>query len=244
MDRLSIVQRLDSLRISVFTTSQVSALLDKNIDNTKMMLSRLTKDGVLTRVKKGHYCLPSSPILSVASNIYTPSYISLWSAFDHYGTTTQSPQVIHVINTDKSGKREITLEEGEFKLRFIKTDRSFLYGFKKIYQDGKSVFIAEKEKAIIDGLWFHKYVPLGEVIEAIKDGLDIEKAVNYAEKSEKQVVMKRLGYLMSEKGLKCEPDDFGGLSDTFVPLDPSFPRRGSFDSKWHVIDNRAEVKSK
>ncbi len=240
MDRLSIVQRLDSLRISVFTTSQVSALLDKNIHNTKMLLSRLTKDGVLTRVKKGHYCLPSSPILSVASNIYTPSYVSLWSAFDHYGTTTQSPQVIHVINTDKSGNREIALEEGEFKLRFIKTDRSFLYGFKKIYQDGKSVFVAEKEKAIIDGLWFHKYVPLGEVIEAIKDGIDIEKAVNYAKKSEKQVVMKRLGYLMSEEDLECEPDDFEGLSDTFVPLDPSFPRKGSFDSKWHVIDNRRQ----
>ncbi|MFP4050502.1 MAG: hypothetical protein ACLFVB_02030 [Thermoplasmata archaeon] len=240
MDRLSIVQRLDSLRISVFTTPQVSALLDKDMSSTKMVLSRLNKDDILTRVKKGHYCLPSSPILSVASNIYTPSYISLWSAFRYYGTTTQSPQVIHVINTDKSGRREITLEEGEFKLRFIKTDRSFLFGFNKIYQDGKTVFMAEKEKAIVDGLWFHNYVPLGEIIEAIKDGIDVKKAVEYAEKSDKQVVMKRLGYLMSEQGLECEPDDFGTLSDTFIPLDPSFPRRGSFDSKWYVIDNRRQ----
>lgn len=240
MDRLSIVQSLESLRMAVFTPSQVSALLDKDIENTRVLLSRLTKDGVLVRVKRGHYCLPSAPSISVASGIYTPSYISLWSAFDYYGTTTQSPQVIHVINTKKSDKRELKLEEGRFKLRFIKTDEDFVYGFQKIYQDEKTVFIAEKEKAIVDGLRFHRYVPLGEVVEAIKEGVDVEKAVSYANRSGKQVVMKRLGYLMDQENLKCKPDDFDGLSDTYVPLDPSFGRKGSFDSKWRVIDNRRQ----
>ncbi len=242
MDRLSIVQRLDSLRMAVFTPSQVSALFDKDIGNTKVLLSRLAKDDVLVRVKKGYYCLPSSPIWSVASGLYSPSYVSLWSAFEYYGTTTQTPQVIHVINTDKSGKREVELEEGRFKMNFIKTDPSFVFGFGKLYQSGKIFFMAEKEKAIVDGLHLHGYVPLGEVIEAIKSGIDVEKAVSYANRSEKQVVMKRLGYLMEQEDLQCEPDDFEGLSDTYVPLDPSFGRQGSFDSKWHVIDNTAGAK--
>jgi len=242
MDRLTIIKRLESSSIAVFTTSQASALFNKDIESTRVLLSRLVKERILVRVKRGHYCLPSTNVLSVASNIYTPSYVSLWAAFEHYGTTTQSPQVIDVINTNKSGKLELSLEEGIFESRFVKTDESFLYGMEKIYLDGKVTFIAEKEKAIIDGLLFNEYVPLGEIREAIRDGIDIEKAIGYAARTEKQVVKKRLGYLLDQEGFDCDPERFEDMSDTYVPLDPSLPRRGRYDSKWHVIDNRAEIR--
>lgn len=235
-----IVKRLESLNMGVFTPSHISALFDKNIESTRVLLSRLAKEGILTRVKRGVYCLPSTNVLSVASNIYSPSYVSLWAAFEYYGTTTQSPQIIDIINADKSGRRELSLEGGQFTLRFVKTYTSFIYGIEKVYLDGKTAFIAEKEKAIIDGLFFNEYVPLDEVTNAIRDGVKVEKAIQYAEMSEKQVVMKRLGYLLSHEGFDCDPDDFCDLSDTFVPLDPSFSRGGTYDSTWHIIDNRRE----
>ncbi len=240
MDKLTIIKRLESSSMAVFTTSQVSALFDKDIKSTRVLLSRLAKEGILVRVKRGHYCLPSTNVLSVVSNIYTPSYVSLWAAFEHYGTTTQSPQVIDVINANKSGKRELSLDEGRFESRFVKTDKSFLYGIEKSYLDGKVAFIAEKEKAIIDGLLFSDYVPLGEVQEAIKDGIDTDKAIEYASRSKKQVVKKRLGYLLNQEGFDCDPERFDNLSDTYVPLDPSFCRRGEYDSKWRIIDNRRQ----
>ncbi|MFW6141888.1 MAG: type IV toxin-antitoxin system AbiEi family antitoxin domain-containing protein [Candidatus Saliniplasma sp.] len=242
MDKLTIIKRLESSSLAVFTTSQASALFDKGIESTRVLLSRLAKQGILVRVKRGHYCLPSTNALSVVSNIYTPSYVSLWAAFEHYGTTTQSPRVIDVINTTKSGKRELSLEEGRFESRFVKTHESFLYGIEKTYLDGKATFIAEKEKAVIDGLLFNEYVPLGEVQEAIEDGIDIDKAIGYAERAEKQVVKKRLGYLLDQAGFDCDPERFGDLSDTYVPLDPSFTRKGKYDAKWHIIDNVAEVR--
>ncbi len=238
MDRLTIVKRLGSLRTAVFTLSQISALFDKPIESTRVLLSRLVKDDVLVRVKRGHYCVPSTPVLSIASSIYVPSYVSLWAAFEYYGTTTQTPQIIDTVNTEKSGKRELSVEEGTFTLRFVKTNESFMYGIKKVYLDGKTTFIAEKEKAIIDGLLFHNYVPLEEVIEAIRNGIDRERAITYANMCGKQVVMKRLGYLVDREGEGCDPGEFGKLSDTYVPLDPSFPRRGSYDSTWRIIDNR------
>jgi len=240
MNKLTIVKRLESLNMGVFTTSHASALFDKNIESTRVLLSRLAKEGILTRVKRGYYCLPSTNVLSVASNIYPPSYVSLWAAFEYYGTTAQSPQVIDIINSDKSSRRKLSLETGHFELRFVKTHTSFIYGIEKVYLDGKTTFIAEKEKAIIDGLVFNEYVPLGEVTEAIRDGVNVERAIKYADMSEKQVVMKRLGYLLSQEGLDCDPVDFRDLSDTFVLLDPSFSRVGTYDSKWHVIDNRRE----
>ncbi len=241
MDKLIIVKRLESSSIAVFSTSQASTLFDKDIESTRVLLSRLAKEGILVRVKRGYYCLPSTNVLSVASNIYTPSYVSLWAAFEYHGTTTQSPQIIDVINTDKSGKLEFSLEDGRYEARFVKTDGSLLYGSDKVYLDGKVTFIAEKEKAIIDGLLFNRYVPLGEVQEAIKDGIDTDKVIGYAVRSHRQAVKKRLGYLLNQEGFHCDPERFGHLSDTFVPLDPSFSRKGRYDSEWRIIDNRRQI---
>ena len=238
MNRLTIVKRLESMNISVFTPSQISALFDKNIGTTRVLLSRLAQERILVRVKRGEYCLPSTNVLSIASNMYPLSYVSLWATFEYYGTTTQSPQVIDVINIDTSRTRTLSLEGGQFKLRFIKTQKSFMYGIEKISLDGKTTFIAEKEKAIIDGLYFNEYVPLGEVTEAIRSGVNVNKAIQYANMSKKQVIMKRLGYLLSQEGFDCDPGDFHDVSDTFILLDPSFSRRGTYDSTWHVIDNR------
>lgn len=232
------VKKLEYSNLSVFTPSQISALFKINIESARGSLSRMAEEGTLVRVKRGHYCLPSSPVFSVASNLYPPSYISLWSAFEYYGTTTQSPRVVDVINSQKSGQFELSLEVGKFLLRFVKTRESFLYGIDKIYIDGNTTFIADREKAIIDGLIFTDYVPFGEVVEAIKDGIDVEKAMMYAERSGKQVVMKRLGYLLSQEGFDVDPIC---LSDTYVPLDPSFPRRGSYHTGWRVIDNRRSI---
>ena len=238
MNKLTIVKRLESSNMSIFTPSHISTMFNKNIESTRVLLSRLAKEGILTRVKRGIYCLPSTNVLSVASNIYPPSYISLWTAFEYYGTTTQTPQIIDIINPDKSSRIKLSLEEGNFKFRFIKTKKSSIYGMKKIYLDGKTAFIAEKEKAIIDGLIFNEYLPLGEITEAIKDGVNLKTAIKYAKMSKKQVVMKRLGYLLNEEDYNCQPDDFHSLSKTYVLLDPSFSRKGIYDSKWHIIDNR------
>ncbi len=238
MNKLNIVKKLKSSSMAVFTPSNIAAFFDKNIESARVLLSRLTKEGILVRVKRGFYCLPSTNVLSVASNVYPPCYVSLWAAFEHYGTTTQSPRIIDVINPNKSRKTRISLEEGVFTLRFVKTQRSLIYGIKKVYLDGKIAFIAEKEKAIVDGLMFNKYIPIGEIVEAIKDDVYVDRLVEYAQRSKKQVVMKRLGYLLDQEGFRCHPDDFQELSDTFIPLVPSFPRRGSYDSKWYVIDNR------
>lgn len=238
MNRLSIVKRLESSAMSVFTTSQISALLGKGMESTRVLLSRLAKEGILVRVKRGHYCLPTTNVVCVASGLYSPSYVSLWAAFEYHGTTTQAPRVIDVINTDISVTRELSLEQGRYELRFIKTDKSFVLGMDKVYLDGKTAMMAKKEKAVVDGLRFNRYVPTGEVEEAIRDGINVKKAVEYAVVSDKQSVMKRLGYLLSQHGFECRPNDFNELSDTFVPLDPSLPPRGSYDTDWRVIDNR------
>ncbi|MFW5903958.1 MAG: type IV toxin-antitoxin system AbiEi family antitoxin domain-containing protein [Candidatus Saliniplasma sp.] len=53
MDKLTIIKRLESSSLAVFTTSQASALFDKGIESTRVLLSRLAKQGILVRVKRG-----------------------------------------------------------------------------------------------------------------------------------------------------------------------------------------------
>lgn len=237
MNDLELVKTLEKTRLTVFTTQQLSIILGTDLSSTAVRLNRLVKKDVLIRIIQGRYALPSSDVFLLASNIYSPSYISLYSAFEHYGTTTQSPRIIDVINTITSKKLTISIEMGEFDVRFIKTDPLMMFGYKKLNQNGKELTIAEKEKAIIDGLLYSGYVPLDEVFSCIKSGIDHKKLIKYAKKTNHQTVLKRLGYLLSQAEMKCSIEQFPVLSATYVPLDPRLPRRGSYDKKWRVIIN-------
>jgi len=237
MDRLSIVKRMESHQMPIVTTQQFAAFVGLNMNSASVLLSRLVKAGIVTRVLRGRYALPSTNALAVATGIYVPSYVSLWAAYEYYGTTTQSPRVIDVINPVHSGSLPLGLEDGQYVLRFVKTDSRLIYGFKKEFFREKVAFIAEKERAVVDGLLFPGYVPLDEVASAIESGVDGHRAMEYARRTGRQAVVKRMGYLLSEIGTDEHLIEPGELSDTYVPLDPGLPRRGRHDSKWRVIVN-------
>ena len=237
MNDLELVKNLEKAKLTVFTTQQLSVILGMDTTSTAVRLNRLVKKGVLLRLMRGRYTLPSSDVFLLASNIYSPSYVSLYSAFEYYGTTTQSPRIIDVINTTTSKELTISVEKGKFDLRFIKTDPLLMFGYIKINQDGKEMIIAEKEKAIIDGLLFSEYVPLDELFSCIMSGIDHKKIIEYAKKTNRQTVLKRLGYLLSTAGIKYSINQFPLLSSTYIPLDPRLPRRGRYDKKWRVIIN-------
>ncbi len=237
MDRLSTVKLLESQQLPVLTTQQFAALMGVSGSSAAVMLSRLSADGILTRVLRGRYSLPSTSILAVATGIYTPSYVSLWAAYEYYGTTTQSPRIVDVVNAKHSGKLSLTLEDGNHVLRFVKTKSRLIYGFRKEYLADKVAFIAEKERAVVDGLLFPGYVPLNEVVSTIRSGIDSRITLEYAKRTGKQTILKRLGYLLNEVGDGRFSTDIKELSDTYVPLDPALPRRGRHDPKWRVIVN-------
>jgi len=238
MDDITLVRNLEKGQLSVFSTQQLTVEMNMDISSATVRLNRLVKKGVLQRIMRGRYVLPSADIISLASNIYTPSYVSLLAAFAYYGTTTQSPKVIDVINPIRSYTLQIKLEKGNFEIRFIKVHPYLIYGYTKSVNDGKATLIAEKEKTIVDSLLFPQYVNLDEAAACIMEGIDKKKAIQYAIRTKRQSVMKRLGYLLSSKDIVFSTKNLPKLSDTYVPLDPSLPRRGKYDKKWRVIVNR------
>jgi len=237
MNRLDIIKKLGEQHLSIFTTQQIATLLGAGAGAAAVVLHRLVRDKVLVRVTRGRFCLPGTPVLSVASNIYPPSYVSLWSAFEYYGTTTQSPKVLDVVTPRFSGRLKVSLEHGTYNLRFLKVDPSFIFGQGKILIEGKVAFIADLERAMIDGLLYPGRVPVDEIAGMLRGKIDPAMAIKYANRTKRQSVMKRTGYLLNLLGYECSPADFGRLSDTYVLLDPTRPRRGKYDPTWRIVMN-------
>ena len=238
MNDLKITKILEDGQSAVLTTQQLAVLLNMSASSTAVKLNRLVNRNVLVRVTRGRYCLPSTDILAVASSIYSPSYISLLGAFEFHGTTTQSTRVIDVINPIYSGQISLTLEAGQFIMRFIKVDRSLVFGYEKTFFSGKVALIADKEKVIVDSLFLTGYVTLDETVACLRSKIEYKKAMDYARRIDRQSVIKRLGYLLSTVGIQCPSEYSSGLSKTYVPLDPSLPKRGKYDPKWRIIINR------
>lgn len=237
MNDVELVRTLARSQSAVLTAPQLASILHATPGVAAVRLNRLTRRGVLLRVLRGRYVLPDADVLAVASSVYPPSYVSLLAAFEVQGTTTQSPRVIDVVNPVRSAKIPVSLESGSYEVHYIKVPPSLIYGFGKVYRGNAVAFVADKERAIVDGLMFPGRVPLDEVAACIRDGIDPKKACEYAVRTGRQAVMKRLGHMLEAEGVPTDPDDYGVLSATYVPLDPHHPRRGRYDSRWRVTDN-------
>jgi predicted transcriptional regulator of viral defense system len=119
---------------------------------------------------------------TIANKIYDPSYISLESALRHYNFIPEQTFAITSISTRKTNK--------------FKTDRNiFVYnnimpnlffGYNIVHFKNFVFKIADREKAILDYLYFHRHFKtekdIEEIrfnVEEIKTTIDRNKLENY-----------------------------------------------------------------
>lgn len=115
--------------------------------NRKVALSRLTKRGILRRLRRNLYEVPLKPsdILEAANSIYVPSYLSFTYCLGKLGILNQIAYEIEFATPKKTKRMEIRGRSVVF--RKIKKDLFFGYTL----QD--NVYIAEPEKALLDTLY-------------------------------------------------------------------------------------------
>ena len=170
--------------IPVFTTKQISALIDDE-RYTKIYLHRLLKRKLIIKLKRGSYTVHDDPVI-YASHIYYPSYISLLYAFQYHGTTTQLPKLIEVMTFRK---------DSIMNIEFIKTEN--LWGYQGLRYLDFRIFIADLEKAIIDAIVTER-VPFDEIQRAIQ-GCDINKLEEYILRTNHSTI-KKVGYVCEVSG--------------------------------------------
>lgn len=216
-------------RYSLFTLKDLSKImLDKNPDYLKVFVKRLENREVIHKIERGKYTVHEDPMI-FATKIYSPSYISLWTALRFYDMTEQLPRDIFVCVP--KWRKEIKF----FDTKIIFVQTKHMWGYKKTQYNGFEIFMAEKEKAVIDSL-ISKKIPFSEIIKGIEQ-VNKKKLKDYARRTKNKNLIKRLGFLLEESGINC--DDLKEEIDyNYIPLDPLMEMRGKKNKRWRVIVNR------
>ncbi len=234
MNRLEMLKKLE--RYVIFNLDTVKNIIQKDEPYTKLLLYRLKKSGLIFQIERNKYTIHKNAFL-IASHIIWPSYISLWSALRYYNLTEQIPHSFWVVSPAKRGKRAVRHLDTE--IIFVSCKPKYFFGFKKINYNGFEIFIAEPEKAIIDGLLL-KRISSSETYSIIKNNLKnirTKKLVDFAIETGNKALIKRLGFLLDRAGADYIEKLKKYIYPVYTRVEHNLPSRGWKNTKWKVIEN-------
>ena len=254
---------LDRAGTDPFTSTQAVAegtALDLTPHHTMTLLSELSADRWITRIKKGLYAIndpltraPKAHPFAIGTAIVSPSAISHWSALQHWGLTEQissrimlsSPTRTFPPNNEGDGMGgRSSWVVGGIHYQFTTIAASHFFGISKVWMNERNqVPVFDRERALLDTFQhFHIFGSLStalEILEAHIADLDIGRLVEYALRLGVAAVVKRIGW--SLEALYAPADALAPLraypAKGDSPLDPGRPLRGRHNRDWHIIEN-------
>ena len=149
---LLIREELLKRNLHIFTVQEFNRLFQTPPLKTKYFLEQQAKHGLFSRLKKGLYALktdlPSEE--EIANALYRPSYISFEYALAYYGILPEMPHRVTSATTKPT--RLFVTDSMSFAYYTIKI--STYTGYSLVITAAKSFLIADREKALIDYLYF------------------------------------------------------------------------------------------
>jgi hypothetical protein len=139
----------------VFTTAEVMRRAEMTLANASRELRNLQAHGVVTRVRRGLWAVPTHPDFSpyaVVPHLFSEpesGYVSLLSALNLHGMIEQIPSVVHIVATSQRSVLKTPVATYEF----YRIERTLFGGFKAYRRTG-NFDIATVEKAVFDTLYF------------------------------------------------------------------------------------------
>lgn len=234
MKLLNFIRTLETYEKPVFTVNDVSKVIDADKEYARIYLNRLKAKGVVEAVERDKYVLAGTHPYVAATNLVFPSYMSFLTALYYYGATTQIPLTIYIAST--RSKKSLTLKG--YSLEFIKLKKERFFGYTREKFQGKFIFVAEKEKLIVDSLFLPRYCPIDDIYNAMGDKkLSIDTLVEYGLRMDSVVTIKRLGYLLEKKGIDVYEQLKLGLNKKYDLLNPLLSKKGEKNIKWRLIIN-------
>ncbi len=225
MKTIQLLKRVE--RLPLFSVNDMAKIVNKSPKYIRTLLYRLHKNGLIRRVENGKYTLYEDPMV-FSSHIVLPSYLSLWTALRYYNMTEQQPYSVFVMVS--SPKKSLAF--AKTRIRFFST--KYMFGYKKERYNDVDIFMAEREKAIIDSLLFR--IPIADIKTALEsEEVDLKKLSEYAQRTASISLMKRLGYLLET--LKGSPYGLKALDNNYVRFDYLAKKRGEKNKKWKLIIN-------
>lgn len=218
------------------------------------ILLRLERKGWLQRGKRGVYIfiplssvspesMPEDP-WTLAMELFSPCYISGFSAAEHWGLTEQIFNVVSVHTARPQRKTLQRVANITFHTHHIPENK--LFGTKKIWRGDKAVFVSDPHRTIIDVFESPECGGGGRHSLDIAHGYwrgteaNPDTLLQYAMRLNRGVVFKRLGFTAELWGSiqddwikKCLEHISAGISK----LDPSGPDKGRILTRWKLRIN-------
>ncbi|OGW68752.1 MAG: hypothetical protein A2036_02135 [Omnitrophica bacterium GWA2_50_21] len=234
----------------VITPKEAATVLNMPKEQAATFVSRLCKNGWLSRISRGVY-IPVSiesqntdPVSDdpwvVAQRLFEPCYIGGWSAAEHWDLTEQIFRSVLVITASQVRTSKIEAGGTEY---FVKmTSKKNLFGTMDVWKNNNKVKVSDPSKTIIDIL---NDPEIGGGIRPASDLLknylsskskNFDLLIQYGEKIGNGAVFKRLGFLI-EKNYPQEKSFLERcllrISKGYSKLDPAL-KGEKIISKWNL----------
>lgn len=158
---------------AVFTAQQLSNLTGKSRDVTKVYLSRLAEKGLAHRLVRGKISFVDDDLVE-ATQMIEPSYVSLDSALLFHGLIQQIQFKVQCVTPINSIRFE------KLGIIYHKIPKTLFFGYKRHARMGSYVFVAEPEKALIDGVYLNRYK--ADDLEEHLGDIDLPKLESFAQR--------------------------------------------------------------
>jgi predicted transcriptional regulator of viral defense system len=245
-----VMARLSYEKATVVTNKQLEKLFGESV-LVRQIIYQLKKKGILKTITKGVYYyspLEAGPAgIRINEFLIPPAlfpkgnyYVGYSNMYNFYGFTDQIFQTMYILNTSLQRQRQIC--GIPFKLLKIPSNR--MYGLDKIKIKDSEVIVSNKERTLIDLVYFPNPVGgLKQAFDIVKEQtnsqkIDLKKFIKYTQSFPVKSVQKRIGFILD----KCCPDEKllkqlqKKIQNTsLITLYGSKSRKGSIDKKWKVI---------
>jgi len=248
-----LIRKLYDENRPIFEINHAQRILGKSYNAITDLLSELVKRKIIVRLKAGKYLIIPQEMGSgenYLGNWYIASkeiinsrkyYIAFYSAMNYWGMLTQ-PLIKIFIATPK---RQIVPREMIGKMIFVTVKEKSIWGIKEEWMNSKEkIRISNIEKTIIDCLTFPQYCGgITEIAKGtwiVKYKINYKILLNYANRHNKNVVAKRLGYLLEllnigDSNIILELKKY--VKDRYDLFDPTLSIKRLNKNNWHLIDN-------
>lgn len=230
----------------IVSIDEIKKTFKKKYKGQKILerISFLSKAGWLFRIKRGLYVvitdirsLSNMDISEfvIVQELNKTSYISFENALQHHGLFDQMLKTITAVTSNRA--RRYSLKS--IDINFVKFKKALYFGFQEEEYEGKSVNIAEIEKAMLDMLYIRNDdYTISLILDIIRnniDNIDIKRLIKYAKKFNLTVIRK-VGFFLDQNNI------FSNDLYNIVKDKKSYSKLTSnakdFNSKWRLyIDN-------
>ncbi len=237
----------------IFDIKDVEKITGLSYFSAGRLISELKKRNIISSLKKGKHIIVPQNFNSVkkylgnwfvaAKNIINSKYyyIGFYTAMDFWGMLTHPVNKVIIA----SSKRQSCPKDLEDVFQFVFLNGKFIFGVTNewVKKDTKVRF-SSIEKTILDGLFHPKYCGgISEIatgIYLVKDKIDFQSLMKYVEKYNKNVIAKRLGYILEilelgNKEIYKKLQQY--VKERYDLFDPSLERESLNRNRWHIIDN-------